>query len=66
MDALDKFEAVFEMYWNVFQQWLKVVGEQPWETLGWSIGVRYSRSYINNWASFVCLDKVVEPGEIGV
>ena len=34
--------------------------------MGWSIGVRYNRSYFNNWASFVCLDKVVEPGEIGV
>ena len=23
-------------------------------------------SHFNNWASFVCLDEVVEPGEIGV
>lgn len=34
--------------------------------LGWFIGVRYNRLYFNSWVGFVCFDKVVELGEIGV
>ena len=54
------------MCWNVFQHWFKGAGEQPSDMLSWAIDVRCNGSYFNNQASFVCLGKVVELGEVGV